>query len=537
MVSMWGSKKNGEHDGAEEGDGGSRSRPTSQDVRDPDERTGLLSNNRRPHTRDGHLDPDDPAVSPYNLWTVRFLRYITVFFAMITFVWWVILFVSIFVTPPGMHTRGSGYTDFSYTTLTLGNLLVALLFFTGPSKAMRIFLSIVAVLLLADIIIIATVNRVRIEEGWPGVASATWAVLVAVWCVMTDRVVEWGKREEEERLTGRPESRRTLGQWLAVLAGTVIVFAYILITILLTGTLILRAIDAGLAPDGERIFVDGHKYQVHLACIGNVTETNGQRDPTILVEAGEKPSEHNFEKWVYTTFENGTIGRYCYWDRPGYGWSDNAPSPHSAGASAYALSEALASAGETGPWISVSAGYGSVVARIFASRHLRQVRGMMLIDPMHEDLLYRLASPGRGFALWGYGIISPLGIQRLGGALFLGRTKEDRVFGKSESQTGKFLKARLQENLVADSLSKNELMTSRDNQSKRTPVVLVSSGIQTGKDHDWLRKQEDLSKLTKRVLSWDIVAKAPHEVWRTFDGRQTLERRLGELIEASMSRK
>ncbi|OCK93627.1 uncharacterized protein K441DRAFT_677934 [Cenococcum geophilum 1.58] len=56
-----------------------------------------------------------------------------------------------------------------------------------------------------------------------------------------------------------------------------------------------------------------------------------------------------------TSCENSTISRYCYWDRPGYAWSDNAPSLHSAGVSADALSEALARAGEEGPWILVSA--------------------------------------------------------------------------------------------------------------------------------------------------------------------------------------
>ena len=456
---------------------------------------------------------------------------------MITFVWWVLLLVSIFVSPPGMHSRGSGFTDFSYTTLTLGNLLVALLFFTSPSQAMRIFLSIVAVFLLADMILIAAVTRIRIEEGWVGVASAIWAVLIAVWCVMTDRVVEWGKHEEEERLTGRAETRRTLKEWLAVFAGTVVMFVFILITILLTGTLILRSIDAGLAPDGERYHVDGNKYEVHLACVGNVTESDGKRNPTIILEAGEEPAEYDFEKWLYTTFENGTISRYCYWDRPGYAWSDNAPSPHSAGMSAYALSEALAIAGESGPWISVSAGYGSVVARIFAAMHFHQVTGIMLIDPLHEDLLYRVGSPARGFTLWGYGILSPLGVQRLGGALFLGRTKEDRVFGKSESQTGKFLKAKLQENLVADSLSKNELTTARNIQSNKTPVVVVSSGVEVGRDADWGRKQEDLSRLTKRVIAWDVVEGAPHQVWRSNEGKRLLEKRLGELVEKSMSKK
>ena len=167
----------------------------------------------------------------------------------------------------------------------------------------------------------------------------------------------------------------------------------------MTGTLGIRAPDASLKTYGKRIFVDGDKYQVHLASVGNVTYTHGKRDPTIILEAGEMPPEYDYEHWAYSSYKNGTISHYCYWDRPGYAWLDNAPPPHSAGMSADALSEARARAGEEGPWILVSAGIGSITGRIFSSRHLRDVVVIMLINPVHEGLLHRLACPGRGFML------------------------------------------------------------------------------------------------------------------------------------------
>jgi len=168
---------------------------------------------------------------------------------------------------------------------------------------------------------------------------------------------------------------------------------------------------------------------VHLACIGNVTSTAGKKIPTILLESGENPSEYQLEKWMYSALTNGTVQRYCYWDRPGYAFSDNAPSPHSAGMSASALAEVLALDGEQGPWILVSAGYGSIVSRIFASQHFRDIAGIMLVDPLHEDLLHRIGSASTGFMIWVYGVVSPLGISRIAGALFRGRTREDRVYG------------------------------------------------------------------------------------------------------------
>ena len=430
-----------------------------------------------------------------------------------------------------MHSRGSGFFDFSYTTLTLGNLLVAILFFATPSRAMEWGSLVVAFLLLVDMIIIVAVPRLRIEEGWVGIASVVWATIIALFNVLTDRVVAWGKKEEEERLTGRKETRRSLGEWCAVFTATVIMVILIIVTILLTATLILRSRDAGLAPPGTRYYVDGEKYELHLACVGNITyDAAGKRIPTVLLEGGENPVEESMDDWVFDAFKNGTIDRYCYYDRPGLAWSDNAPSPYSAGMVSNALSEALAVAGEEAPWVLVSAGVGGIYSRIFSSRHARDVKGIMLIDTLHEDLLYTIASPNRGFILWARGIISPLGYDRLLGAIARGRTPEDRVYGVSAYQGGKFIKAKLQENLVADSLTKTEVSQARNIQSDETPLVVVSSGIHYRKDTEWAKKQDDLTKITANLVSHDVVNAAPHEVWRTFEGRQTLEKRLGELV-------
>ncbi|KAJ5038752.1 uncharacterized protein L3040_006432 [Drepanopeziza brunnea f. sp. 'multigermtubi'] len=535
-MTLWGNTKDDEpEDNGQNGDSSSRvvqSQPEPQPraSTETDERTRLLP----PRPAEGYLSPDDPAVSPYNLWSVRFLRYFTVFFAIITFLWWVLLLVSIFVSPPGMHSRGSGFFDFSYTTLTLGLLLLGLISFSTPSKAAQVSCLIVAVVLLLDMILIITVPRLRVEEGWVGIASVIWAVLIAIWTIITDRIVAWGKREEEERLTGRAESRRTLGEWTSVLFSTVVLIAMAAVAILLSATLILRSRDSSLHAPGERIFVDGAKYQIHLYCEGstNVTNAAGKKLPTVLFEAGDGPFEHGMISIATNALANGSISRYCYSDRPGFGWSDNSPSPFSAGMAADVLSEALARAGEDGPWVLASAGVGSIYSRIFSSRHGGDVQGLLLIDPLHEDLLYRLGSPHRGFLLWAWGIISPLGLDRTPAAIFKGRTREDRVYGRSAYQNGKFIKAKLQESLVADSLTKNEVSSARHIQSETTPLALISSGIEIKRDRTWEQKQEDLSHLTNNLISWDIVSKAPSEVWRTLNGREIIEKRLAELVHA-----
>lgn len=112
----------------------SNSRNHDDDDAPANERTRLLPDRSESHL----LEPDDPAVSPYNLASIRVLRYLTLFFTMLNAVWWITLLVSTFATPPGFHSRGSGFYAFSFSTLALADLLSTLIFFTVPSKAVRI---------------------------------------------------------------------------------------------------------------------------------------------------------------------------------------------------------------------------------------------------------------------------------------------------------------------------------------------------------------------------------------------------------------
>ncbi|KAI2784777.1 hypothetical protein F4815DRAFT_441080 [Daldinia loculata] len=496
----------------------------------PSEHTRLLPN-RVDSTN--YLSPDDPAVSPYNLWSVRIVRYLTILFAIVTFAWWIILLVSTFVTPPGFHTRGSGFFAFGYASLTLANLLFTLIFFAIPSKPVRILSIVLGALLLVNAVLLLSIEKTRHEEGWVGMVSVLWAFLMALWTLLTDRLVEWGKNEEEERLTGRAETRRTLTEWTAVLLSTISMVILVLVVLLTTCTLILRGLDAGLAPPGQLFWVDGDKYMMHVHCHGNKTNSEGNKLPTVLLEGGEAPVEDGLWQFAENAINNGSISRYCFVDRPGLAWSDTAPSPLSAGMAVDAVSEALARAGEDGPWVLASAGIGSVYSRIFSARHGGDIKGLLFIDPLHEDDLDGVGSPSRGFLLWIRGVISPLGLDRIPGALFKGRTKEDRVWGQSAYQTGKYVFAKLQENLVADTLSKRDLASSSAIQNPDVPLSLISSGDMIRRDSGWEHKQRDLSHVTHKLKHWDIVNKAPHRVWETIEGRDIIEKRMKQLVQAA----
>ncbi|KAK5654994.1 hypothetical protein OQA88_6753 [Cercophora sp. LCS_1] len=478
-------------------DGAGSRTSDSDDRRPPDELTRLLPN-RLDSTP--YLSPDDPAVSPYNLWAVRIVRVTTVGFTCLTFLWWVLLLVSLFITPPGLHVKGSPFFAFGYASVAFLALLVELLFFAVPSRSARIMSLVTAVLLLTDMIIILAVRKTRHEEIWVGAASVIWATLMAIWVVVADRTVQWGKKEEEERLTGRLETRRTLFEWIEVLLSSIGLGFLAVVVLLMTCTLLLRALDSRLAPPGQRYWVDEDKYQIHLFCEGNKTDASGNKTLTVLIEGGEDPVEHGLWQFAENALKNGSISRYCFADRPGMAWgsnylsgiSDTAPSPLSVSMATDALSEALSRAGEDGPWLLASAGTGSLYSRVFSSRHSQDVRGILMIDPMHEDLLFRIGSTGRGFLLWLQGVISPLGLQRITGAVLRGRTAADRTYGRASYQSGSAIFAKLQESLMANSLSKREVASSRTIQDKDTPVVIISSGEKIRRDSVWEDKVRSL---------------------------------------------
>jgi len=103
-MGLWSSRK--PDDEVDDGDAESSYRPGP---RDPDERSSLLS----PAAGPRRLDPDDPAVTPYNLLSVRSLRWVSLVLLVISSLWWILLLISTFVTPPAMHSRGSGFFDFA----------------------------------------------------------------------------------------------------------------------------------------------------------------------------------------------------------------------------------------------------------------------------------------------------------------------------------------------------------------------------------------------------------------------------------------
>jgi hypothetical protein len=309
---------------ADDGDFAANETPFDDDEDEVDTRSHINEHTRLlPNRLDSdvvYLRPDDPAVSLYNLWAVRVVRHVTGLLAALTLVWWTLMLVSAFVTLPGLHARGSAWCAFGYTSVALATLVVALLFFSAPSGAARALGGVMAVLLVADVVLILAADATRSEEVWVGAASAIWALLVAVWALAADHTAQWGKCEEQERLTGRRDMRRGAGEWMQVLLSTLALLTLTLSLVLMTCSLVLRALDAKEVPPGDMISVDGGQYRIHVYCRGNQTDAAGTKIPTVLFEGGEDPVEQGLWQFADDMLKNGSIGRYCFTDRPGIAW-------------------------------------------------------------------------------------------------------------------------------------------------------------------------------------------------------------------------
>jgi pimeloyl-ACP methyl ester carboxylesterase len=79
-------------------------------------------------------------------------------------------------------------------------------------------------------------------------------------------------------------------------------------------------------------------------------------------------------------------GDTVLYDRAGTGWSSPVPLPRPAADVAVELRDSLLAAGVPGPWILVGHSMGALYARRFAQLFPSSVRGMLLLDPGHEDL-------------------------------------------------------------------------------------------------------------------------------------------------------
>lgn len=264
-------------------------------------------------------------------------------------------------------------------------------------------------------------------------------------------------------------------------------------------------------------------HQNTIPSIYNIENTNirltcvptGDSGPVALLEPGSTTTSS--ELFLYASHIEG-FKTVCYWDKPGFGLSDNAPSPLSLGMTVDFLQKALDEDPHVLPtdkFVLLAHGTGSLYSRIFSARTGYDVAGIVLMEPLHEELYYREQSFLHGLKLFFTGIFSPGSYHNIKG-LLTGRGTEDRLFGQASLRQPGVYKYEVQQKLSARSISYSELESSIV--PLNTPLLLLSSSIECTNE-EWTKYQKLHLRLTNNPIAWKIIT-GPHILWRNKQGAE-----------------
>lgn len=132
----------------------------------------------------------------------------------------------------------------------------------------------------------------------------------------------------------------------------------------------------------QLIDVGGRK--MNLYCSGSVTTT---ATATVIFDA---PSGDAGWAWYRVQPKVARHARACVFDRAGLGFSDPAARPNTAENVVEDLHQLLANAGIRPPYVMVGNSLGGANVQLYAYRYPADVRGLVLVEPQHEEETTRL---------------------------------------------------------------------------------------------------------------------------------------------------
>lgn len=114
---------------------------------------------------------------------------------------------------------------------------------------------------------------------------------------------------------------------------------------------------------------DGRRLALYCAGTGS---------PTVIFDSGLGAGA---QAWSRVQPELAKTTRSCAFDRPGYGASDEGPTPRDAAHIVGDLKAGLKAGDIAGPYVLVGHSMGGYDMRLFANLHPEDVVGMVLVDP------------------------------------------------------------------------------------------------------------------------------------------------------------
>lgn len=511
--------------------------------------------------RQGYVEVDDPIVSPLNLNRIKLLRTVLLFVLIFNTALFLLVLVADFISIPGFNSRGKLFLELDLVVLCIFTGLVTLWCFAVPAYYERVLGYVSGVFLLLDFVVAISVPYLRDQLGLLGNLLMFWTLLNVGLNCFADYWVEQGKAQQEIKYTGRAEKRLSVTELLIISVKIVLKLVLLLVIWNISLAFWILAFDTHEKPWGNMIPVNEGQFQVHLACYGDVYSGNDtaadkpdkdkkSKQPILLVEGGQHTSVEEFQEWIQELYHMNKIDRFCIWDRPGYAFSDSAPSPVSISIEVEYLMEALRKEKIEGPFCAVGFDIGGLYSRVFALRNLGQMHLMLLVDSWHEDLLRHFPFSGpnkknesrkafrnilelmdswQGFKLWLRGVVSPLGITKNLHWFFHPRRylSKSRIFGRDMVHSSKYLRARLQEQITAAILSFNEV---KHAEVTKVPLSVILSDLMIKNSLNWGKWQRELTKISDDCLEWVVAENAGHFIWESPKGRAQLQQLLLRLV-------
>jgi pimeloyl-ACP methyl ester carboxylesterase len=150
------------------------------------------------------------------------------------------------------------------------------------------------------------------------------------------------------------------------------------------------------APAAQRASGDAFARPHQLVDIGGLRMNlycSGQGATTVVFDA---PSGDAGWNWFKVQPMVASHTRACVFDRAGLGFSDPARRPNTSENVAEDLHRLLGAAGVKPPYLMVGNSLGGANVQVFAYRYPAEVKGLVLVEPQHEDETSRLDTASQG---------------------------------------------------------------------------------------------------------------------------------------------
>lgn len=155
-----------------------------------------------------------------------------------------------------------------------------------------------------------------------------------------------------------------------------------------------QAASGAFAVPHQLIDVGGRKMNIFCA---------GQGATTVIFDA---PSGDAGWNWHRVQPEVAKHTRACVFDRAGFGFSDPAKAPNTSENVAQDLHKLLAGAGVKPPYVLVGNSLGGANVQVYTYRYPQEVKGLVLVEPQHEDETNRLDKASQGMIKKVYAMVA-----------------------------------------------------------------------------------------------------------------------------------